>query len=170
MVLSSFDPESRVGRIVLRPNRSSSWRSNRTFIFSLGSLAVLIGAVFLIQGMWLMLPFSLLGAAAAGGALYLCARHCYQQEVVTLSDYQLLIERGHALPESRDVFHRLFARVCVHRPRHPWYPITVAIRSHGREIEIGRFLTSDEKQQLVASLREMIHQLQSPNGDGTSRA
>lgn len=162
MVLTTFNPDTRIGRIVLRPNRSSSWHSNRTFIATLTLLALLIGLVFLTQGMWLMLPFSLLGAAAVAAALYRCARNCYRQEVLTFSDDQLLIERGSRKPESSDAFHRVFAKVCVHRPRHPWYPITIAIRSHGREVEIGRFLTPDEKQQLVATLRDMIQYLQQP--------
>ena len=162
MVLSNFDHDTRTGRIVLRPNRSSSWRSNQAFILVLAALSGIIGLVFLIQGMWLMLPFSLVGAGAAGAALYRCARRCYRQEVLTLCPEHLQIERGHARPESRDVFQRLFARICVHRPPHPWYPMTVAVRSHGREVEIGSFLTTDEKKELVSTLREMIEALQQP--------
>lgn len=160
MVIAHFDSESRTGQIVLRPNRSWSWRANLVFLGVLASVCLIIGTIFLLQGLWLILPFSILEVSLVGLALYVCARRTHVQEVLTFSPDELRIERGRARPESRQVFKRLFARIFVHRPRHPWYPTRVAVRSHGREVEVGAFLGPDDKQQLIAELRRMIDQVE----------
>jgi hypothetical protein len=42
------------------------------------------------------------------------------------------------------------------QPRHPWYPISVVLRNRDEDIEIGQFLTEDEKRQLVSYLRQVM--------------
>lgn len=161
MVTAHFDPQSRTGQIILRPNRSWSWRANLMFLAVLTAVAVLIGTVFLLQGLWLILPFGLIEVSLVGLALYVCARRTHRQEVLTFSEDELLIERGSNRPESRHVFKRLFARIFVRRPRHPWYPTRIAVRSHGREIEVGAFLNPEDKNRFISELRRMVDSLES---------
>lgn len=160
MVIADFDRESRTGRIILTPNRSWSWRANLIFLGVLGGVCLVIGTVFMLQGLWLILPFSLLEVGLVGVALYCCARRTHSQEVLTFSDEELCIERGRRRPEKRHVFKRLFARIFVRRPRHPWYPTRIAVRSHGREVEVGDFLSPEDKDRLIAELRHMIAALE----------
>lgn len=160
MVSADFDRETRTGRIVLTPNRSWSWRSNLLFIAVLGSVCLIIGTAFFLQGLWLILPFSILEVGLVALALYCCARHTHRQEVLTFSEHELRIERGRSRPEKCHVFQRLFARIFVRHPRHPWYPTRIAVRSHGREVEVGDFLSPDDKNRLIAELRHMIASLE----------
>lgn len=160
MVIADFDRETRTGRIILTPNRSWSWRANLIFLGVLGGLCLLIGTAFFLQGLWLILPFSILEVGLVGLALYYCVRRTHSQEVLTFSDDELLIERGRSRPEKRHVFKRLFARVFVRRPRHPWYPTRIAVRSHGREVEVGDFLSPEDKDLLIAELKRIVSALE----------
>jgi uncharacterized membrane protein len=156
MVSADFDDVSRTGRIVLRPNRSLSWRANVAFLSGLSVVSLTIAFSFLLGGYWMILPFSLLELAFLGLCLHWVVRRTHRQEVLTFSDDELLIEAGMDRPERRHVFKRLFARFCVRKPRHPWYGTRIAVRSHGEEVEIGDFLTVEDKATLIAELRRMV--------------
>ena len=159
MVSSSYDASSRTGRIVLRPNRSWTWRANVVFLSVITAVSLLIGTSFLLRGYWMILPFNLLEMTILGTCLWFCVRRTHRQEVLTFTDDELHIEAGIHRPQSRHVFKRLFARFFVRRPRHPWYGLRIAVRSHGREITIGDFLNSDDKKVLVTELQRMVDSL-----------
>ncbi|MEE4360888.1 MAG: DUF2244 domain-containing protein [Pseudomonadales bacterium] len=160
MVSANFDPATRTGRIVLRPNRSWSWRANLLFVAGLACVSLTIGIGFLLNGYWLILPFGVLETGLLAACLYYCVRRTHRQEVLTFSEDELLIERGRRGPEQRHVFKRLFARIFVRAPRHRWYATQIAVRSHGREVEIGSFLTDDDKRTLIGHLRTMVDALE----------
>jgi uncharacterized membrane protein len=44
----------------------------------------------------------------------------------------------------------------VQKPKHPWEPVTLSIRSHGRELEIGSFLNRRDKQDLINELKRVV--------------
>jgi uncharacterized membrane protein len=90
------------------------------------------------------------------GCLYYCVRRTHRQEVLTFSIDQLVIETGHRKPEHVYHFSRFFARFLVEPAAHPWYEPTIAVQARDQRVEIGRFLTRDEKNRLVAQLRWMI--------------
>lgn len=159
MVSADYDATSRTGRIILQPNRSWTWQANLVFLAGLALISLTIALIFLLGGYWMILPFTLLELAAVTAAFYWCVRATHRQEVLTFSEDELLIERGIRAPEQRHVFKRLFARIFVRRPRHPWYETRIAVRSHGREVEIGDFLNPDDKKALVTELRRMVDHL-----------
>lgn len=159
MVSSSYDDHSRTGRIVLRPNRSWTWRANVVFLATITTVSLIIGTSFLLRGYWMILPFNLLELAVLAGCLWYCVRRTHRQEVLTFTDDELHIESGVDRPQDRQVFKRLFARFFVRRPRHPWYGLRIAVRSHGREVTIGDFLNPDDKAVLVTELQRMVDSL-----------
>ena len=68
----------------------------------------------------------------------------------------LTIERGYGKPDKRHEFHRIFAQIFVRKPLHRWYGSKVAIRSKGKEVEVGSFLSEDERKSLIKDLRSMV--------------
>jgi len=58
MVQIDINKNTGNGTIVLKPNNSATWHFNVLIISSLTLLAFLIAGIFLIQGLWLILPFS----------------------------------------------------------------------------------------------------------------
>lgn len=162
MISSAFDPHTASGRIVLRPNRSWTWRANTYFVGTLMILSLTIGTMFTLQGMWVILPFTVLEMSVLFACLYYCVRRTHLQEVLTFSAESLILEKGVNRPQVRLEFKRYFTRFFVRGPRHPWYRKQIALRCRDRELEIGSFLSSEEKDDLIRQLREMIQRL-----DGT---
>ncbi len=157
MVYSEFNPDSGNGYIVLKPNNSATWRFNIMLVVSLAFIALLISTFFLLQGLWLIAPFSGLEVLALLGCLYLCARSNIQTEVIKFSPDKVIIEQGRTFAEKSWEYHRPWAKIFVRKPRHRGHPDQVVIRSHGKELELGSFLNKDDKQALVTKLRKIIY-------------
>jgi len=167
MVAADFDAAARTGRIVLRPNRSWTWRANLYLFATLCAVSFTIGGSYALLGLWAVLPFSLLEMLALIACLHHCVRHTHRQEVITFTQEEVRVERGIRRPQQVHVFPRLWARVLVASPRHAWYGTQVTLRSHGREVEIGAFLSAADKRALVAELRSMVDALATrPPGPG----
>ena len=162
MITSDFDQASVSGRIVLRPNQSWTWRANTYFVGTLMVISLTIAVTFTLQGMWVILPFTVLEMSVLLACLYYCVRRTHVQEVLTFSPESLVLERGINRPQLRVEFQRYFTRFFVLGPRHPWYRKQIALRCRDREMEIGSFLSSDEKDGLVRQLRDMIHRFEAP--------
>ncbi|MFU8814104.1 MAG: DUF2244 domain-containing protein [Pseudomonadales bacterium] len=159
MITSEFDQAGPTGRIVLRPNQSWTWRANAYLVGTLTVISGSVGVVFAFQGMWLILPFTLVEMAVLVGCLYYCVRRTHLQEVLTFSPDYLEYERGVKRPEIQRRFQRYFTRFFVRVPRHPWYCKRVCVCCREVELEIGSFLNSEEKEALVVALRSMISRL-----------
>ena len=167
MIACEFDPAIATGRIVLRPNRSWSWRANVCLLGTLMAVSGTVGLLLAYRGMWPILPFTALEGIAVLACLYCCVRRTHVQEVLTFSPDLLLYETGVGRPRTRRQFKRYFTRFLVRPPSHPWYRQRIALRCRDQELEIGSFLTGEEKDHLVAALGDMIHRLE--NGSPLSR-
>lgn len=157
MVYSEFNPETGNGYIVLKPNNSATWRFNMMVVASLALLGTLISTFFLLQGLWLIAPFSGLEVLALLGCLYLCARSNIQTEVIKFSPDKVIIEQGRTFAEKSWEYHRTWAKIFVRKHKRRGHPDQVVIRSHGQEVELGSFLNSDDKEALVKKLRKIIY-------------
>jgi uncharacterized membrane protein len=158
MVTSEFDPDRQIGRIVLRPNRSWSWRANVYLLCSLMLISGVIGLVYALLGYWPILPITALELAVLGGCLYYCVRRTHRQEVLTFSPEHLTIEKGIRAPTESHRYERFWTRIEIDAPAHPWYEPRFAVRSRGAEIEIGAFLGRTDKGLLATELRRMVNQ------------
>jgi len=169
VITSEFDPAEKCGRIVLRPNRSWSWRANIILVGTLMALSGSVATVFAYQGMWLVVPFTFVEMAVLLACLYYVVRRTHLQEVLTFSPDRVIFEQGVRQPQRRYGFERYFARFLVHEPAHPWYRRRVALRCRGRELEIGSFLTSTDRDRLVGALQDMIQRLDALPAGGAAR-
>jgi len=159
VVSAHFDTNAGLGRIVLRPNQSWSWRSNTYFVGTLLIISLIIGVAFAAHGYWLVLPFGAIEMGALFACLYYCTRRASQQEVLIFSDVELIVEKGHRRPEQVYRYPRFFARFVVESPPYRWYQPRIAVLTRGQRLEIGAFLGADEKRDLIAQLRTMVHTL-----------
>ena len=157
MVEAHIDDNTRTGKIVLRPNRSWTWKANLYLLFTLFAVSITIGLGFLLAGAWVILPFSLIEMAAVSGCIYYCVRQCNRQEVITVTEHQVRIEHGIRSPERAWDYHRLWAHFLVQTPRHPGDSAIVSIRSHGKNLELGNFLNQQDKSILIAALKRLVN-------------
>lgn len=142
-----------------------SWRLLLTLYGLMMAVSLGIGTAYFLIGLTLVLPFSGLEMLALGAALYITALRGGERQVITISDREIIVEIGRKQPEQRYQFQRAWARIILERVPASWYPSRLLIRSHGRELEIGRFLNEQERLGLANCLRQALANVGGAAGD-----
>ena len=143
---------------VIAPNQSMSWKELLLAYCAISGVSLAIAGYFWIHGLTLVLPFSGLELLALGAALYITAWRGGAREVITITDDSVYVETGRAGPVRRHDFQRYWTKVVLQRPWVAWHPSRLLLCSHGREIEVGRFLNEEERRGLAVILRSAIKQ------------
>jgi len=156
MVSVEFDDARQTGQIVLQPNHSWTWRANVYFLISLAILSSAIAVSFLLQGFWMILPFAGLEMLGLTWAIYYCVRKTHRQEVLNFTLEELIVQSGVNKVEEQHRFRRYFTRFHVQPPKGIRRTQRIAIAEQGRTLEIGVFLSDEEKLRLITELRRMI--------------
>ena len=159
MVKIENNTEENTYRILLRPNQSTDWKTTLIFIsiIAFTCLAIVIGFAF--AGATMILPFAGLEVIFVGVCVYLVMKQTYKQEVITLTQETLKIEKGEGKIDQVWEYFRMWSFVSVERPQHPWYPAHIVVTSKGERVPIGDFLNEDEKEELVSNLERIIQEL-----------
>ena len=156
MIVNLTDSKEAEQGFIIMPNRAMPW-SQLVWIYAVfAGFTLGIAAGFFARGFILILPFAGLELLALGGALYISARRGGVREVITISAETVRVETGRDQPEHCHEFKRPWARVVLRRSWNNRYPSRLLIRSHGRAVEIGRFLNEGERLSLARQLRNMI--------------
>lgn len=154
MIERDLDPGAATGRFILRPQRSATWRDNLLLVAAVALAAVPIATTWAALGFWPILPLCGLELALLTLALYRVNRSLLAREVVIIDRDAIVVEAGHREPERRLRLGRTWAQVQllpVRRDRS-----RLVLRSHGRAVECGRFLTEDERGALARELRAIV--------------
>ena len=159
MVKIENNTEENTYRILLRPNQSTDWKTSFIFISIIAFTCLAIGIGFAFAGATMILPFAGLEVIFVGVCVYLVMKQTYKQEVITLTQETLKIEKGEGKIDQVWEYFRMWSFVSVERPQHPWYPAHIAVTSKGERVPIGDFLNEDEKEELVSNLERIIQEL-----------
>ena len=143
---------------VIAPNQSMSWKGLLLAYCGIAGVTLAVGGYFWLHGFTLVLPFSGLEVLALGAALYITAWRGGAREVITITDDSVCVETGRSRPVRRHDFQRYWTRVVLQRPWAAWHPSKLLLRSHGSEVEVGRFLNEEERRGLAKILQSAIHQ------------
>ena len=160
MVKIENNTEENTYRILLRPNQSTDWKTSIIFISIIAITCLAIGIGFAFAGATMILPFAGLEVIFVGVCVYLVMKKTYKQEVITLTQETLKIEKGEGKIDQVWEYFRMWSFVSVERPQHPWYPAHIFVTSKGERVPIGDFLNEDEKEELVSNLERIIQELQ----------
>lgn len=164
MVISDSCPDTKARRVVIRPNRSLSWRQSMIFLGAIAVPLLLISVVLAARGFWMILPFAGLELAALFACIYTVAHAAQRCEVVSIGDSVVTVEKGRDRgrcparggPDQRVEFARGWVRVELARNPSHWYPHRLWIGASGRRVEIGEFLVDEEKTELAAELHRLL--------------
>lgn len=139
----------------LTPNVSLSPRGARVFFAAVCVPTFGIAGTATVLGFWPILPFAGAEMLLLAWALYTNMQRRHVHETIDVSETQVVIEysRGET---KRFVFPRHWAQVKIRRPKSPLQRGRLVIESHGRSIEVGQFLSEEERQRLAAELRRLI--------------
>lgn len=127
-----------------RPNCSLSPAASRCafFLIALATLSVAFG--FFLIGAWMVLPFAGAELLVLYGCLHYVWLHASDYERLTIDDDKILVEKHAPGLDMQVEFNSYWARVILDCLPNG-YCRRLALRSHGKEIEFGRFLSSEER-------------------------
>ena len=109
-----------------------------------------------VQGFWPVLPFAGAEMALVGWALHASMARRHHRQTITIGDEECTSARTTASRDDEVVFPRHWARVKLRRPFSRLHPSRLTIGSHGRELEIGSFLTEAERRGLAQRLASLL--------------
>ncbi len=142
-------------RAELRPNCSSSGRAVNILGVLLAAVFVPVGLIFAWLGAWPVFGFMGIEGLALYGVLWLHRRFSSRHEIIALTERQVVVER--VSPWGR--------RKTASLPR-PWLQVRhqttanqrghLELRSHGRSLAVGGFLSPDERQAVAETLRQAL--------------
>lgn len=123
-----------------------------TFAFLMIPLLALLGTVLL----WGLLPFLLLALAGLWAGLSFSRRNAQILEVLTLSDDRAHLSRRNPRGDVQEwESNRYWVEPRLHESGGP-VPNYVTLRGAGREVEIGAFLSEDERCALFDELQRAL--------------
>jgi uncharacterized membrane protein len=149
-------------RWISRRNSSLS-ATGRILVFaSLALVTLAISLGFAIRGAWPVMPFAGLECVALWLVYRWLKRHEGDYELIVVERDRVLVEVRDGEVSRRDEFSRAWAQVSVltgtdGRP-------TVWLRSHGRAVEFGKWMTDQARLQAARQLKQQISE-KTPNRD-----
>jgi len=156
MIVIEKDKKDEAFRIVLTPNRSISWPLLVKFYLFTCFMSFSIATLFALLGYWVVLPFSGLEMLVLGGGLYVTCRKVYRQEVISLDNDRIEIEKGCISVDESWQFDRHWARLSIEEIKSFRKKMSLKIGSHGNYVEVGSFLNESEKETLAFELNQSI--------------
>ena len=138
--------------IELRPNKSSSLRQNVLFFGMLSLICITFGVGFFIVGAPLILPFAGLEILALITIIKLNRDWSNQLQILAIDKLQVKITNN----KRKKIYDRFLSKFLIQEKNGVK---VILLQSHKEQIEIGRFLTADEKDELIAILKRKVHEL-----------
>ena len=138
--------------IELRPNKSSSLRQNLLFFGMLSLICITFGVGFFIVGAPLILPFAGLEILALITIIKLNRDWSNQLQILAIDKLHVKIINT----KRKKIYDRFLSKFLIQEKNGAK---VILLQSRKEQIEIGRFLTADEKDELIAILKRKVHEL-----------
>ena len=138
--------------IELRPNKSSSLRQNLLFFGMLSLICITFGVGFFIVGAPLILPFAGLEILALITIIKLNRDWSNQLQILAIDKLHVKITNN----KRKKIYDRFLSKFLIQEKNGAK---VILLESRKEQIEIGRFLTADEKDELIAILKRKVHEL-----------
>lgn len=147
----------------LRPNCSLTLRSAAIFFAVIAAVSLAIAGSFAAAGYWPILPIAGLELLGLGAAMWLSMRQGGRRENIRIDDSRVIVQKHAGGREWQCAFARPWTRVDLVPPAARNWPNRLVLRSMGRSVEIGSFLTDEERDELQQRLRHVIGEWQYPD-------
>ena len=151
MVISEIDAYNSF-RVIFKPNSALSAISKKRVIILLTVIPSAIGMAFCFLGAWPILPFVGLEIAALAYAFFYINKHEADYESISIEGDNLVIERCLGENVSQHVINPYWVKVVQHEL--PNGELHLYLQSHGKKIEVGRYLTRKQRELLAKQLKQ----------------
>ena len=139
-------------KVTFKPNSALTADNKIKVVVLLAMIPMLIGIGFSMIGAWLVLPFVGLEILALAMAFYFINQHEADYETITIDGDSLVVERCTAQQVSQEVVNPYWVKVL--QQKLPNGELHLYLQSHGKEIEVGRYLTREQLELLAKQLTQ----------------
>ncbi|QSP94725.1 DUF2244 domain-containing protein [Marinobacter salinisoli] len=139
-------------RLLLTPNRSLSWRGNVRIWLCVVAVTLIIATAMALAGAWVVVPFAGLELLALAIGVYLTSQSCQRQEVLTINNSDIRLEKGRRRKLSEWTLPVRYARLRMNPPEHPFAPPKLVLIHRDVHVSLGSFLNVEDTEALVRFL------------------
>ena len=143
-------------RIELAPNCSLKPAGALVFFASTCLFSLAFALIFVLQGLWPVLPFWALEMLVLGLALRASMQRGKYTQTVLITDSQISLVTHSRHGEQKQEFARHWAKVRLRSPPRRHGTSRLTIESRGQAFEIGSFLTEEDRCRLAERLRYLV--------------
>ena len=140
----------------LRPNCALTHQTALLFFGFVCLTSFGIATLMAVQGFWPVLPFAGLEMLLLGWALRVSLGNAHVVQRLAVSEESVRVDCLGPRSEEHLVFPRHWATVTLRASYTALHPSRLLIESRGRAVEIGGFLTEEERRGLAAQLKQVI--------------
>lgn len=156
MVTENHDAELADFRFHIQPNCSLSPTVSMLVYGGVGLLAMLVALRFAMLGAWMVLPFTLLEVGLLAWVTVRLTRQQQQVEMISIANGEVHIVRRNRRGTHEWRYPHYWVKVVLKHTRARNHPTRLLLRSHGKETEVGHWLTEDERLRLAEELKHAI--------------
>lgn len=139
-------------RLILEPNRSMSWQTNKKILLVMFLVNLMIGVSFALVGAWLILPFAGLEILLVGlGMYYVCWKLNFK-EAITVESESFILQKGVYYPKQTWHWQRSDITMIKQPSRYRMSAPKLFLKHLNNSIEVGEFLNRKDKKLLHDAL------------------
>lgn len=156
MITTWQSSEDRDVRILARGNFSLRAEG---LVFLLAALALVtfgLAGVLAVQGYWPILMIAVVQIILVTWILIRAWKRAWVSEAIEIGPDRIVVVRQRHRRKRRIELNSAWAVVELIKPEITWYGPTLKLRSGGESVELGAFLTTEEKHQLAIQLEEAV--------------
>ena len=151
MLISEIDAYNSY-KVTFKPNSALSAVNKQKVVILLTLIPCVIGFAFYLLGAWLVLPFVGIEIVALAYAFYYVNRHETDYESISIDGDSLVVERCVADKVTQQVVNPYWVKVVQEELSNG--ELHLYLKSHGEEIEVGRYLTRKQRELLARQLKQ----------------
>jgi uncharacterized membrane protein len=140
--------------VTFKPNCSLSTSGKQKVVLLLAVIPCCIAIGFSLIGAWMVLPFAGLEIFALGYAFYYVNSHDSDYESISIDGDSLKIERSVGQVVRQYELNPYWVKLVRHEQ--PNGTLRLGLVSQGKEIEVGRYLTTEQREKLAVQLQKRI--------------
>jgi uncharacterized membrane protein len=142
-------------QIVLTPNRSMSWETNKKILAAMFCVNMVIALAWSYMGAWMVLPFAGLEILLVGIGMYYVSWKLNFKQVITIENESFLLQKGVYFPKQEWAWQKSSTRLINIPSNYRMSAPTFCLEHLSNSVEIGDFLNRDEKKALRQYLADL---------------
>jgi len=156
MVLTSHSPDGSAVIIMARGNFSLGAGGLINLLLALTAVTLGLAGLLAWQGFWPVLLIAVIQLTLVIWILIRAWEGAWVSEVIVAGPEWVEVTRQRHKRKRQSQLEAAWAVVELEQPEVAWYGPKVMLRSRGQKIELGQFLTVQEKEQLADHVRRAI--------------